>query len=93
IITDNDKSMDLGSDIERLAHLGVAVKTDNTDYHMHHKFAVFDNKILLTGSYNWTRSATLYNQENLLTTHDRKLVSEYSNEFERLWLKMTRYDG
>src|SRR5882762_4204765 len=55
IITDNDKLRDLGSDIDRLAKAGIAVKMDSTPNHMHHKFMVVDDRSLLTGSYNWTR--------------------------------------
>lgn len=64
IISDNTKMYDEGSDIENLAKVGIPVKIDTTDNHMHHKFMVIDQKIVLTGSYNWTRSAALYNQEN-----------------------------
>jgi len=88
IITDNDKIFDRGSDVQKLAENGIAIKIDNTSYHMHHKFAVFDNKILLTGSYNWTRSAAEYNQENLLLTNDKNALSNYNSKFEELWGKM-----
>jgi phosphatidylserine/phosphatidylglycerophosphate/cardiolipin synthase-like enzyme len=88
ILTDNDKVFDPGSDVQSLAKAGIAVKVDNTLNHMHNKFAVFDNKVVLTGSYNWTRSAALYNQENLLICNDQKLINEYSNEFEKLWGQM-----
>ncbi len=32
---------------------------------MHNKFAIIDNNIVLTGSYNWTASASERNDENL----------------------------
>ena len=85
ILTDNDKSNDAGSDIDRLGRAGVHVRQDITDYHMHHKFAVFDEKIAVSGSYNWTRGAAEYNTENLLLTHNRRVIGRYSTEFERLW--------
>ena len=85
IITDNDKSLDRGSDIERLARAGIPVRVDETSNHMHHKFALFDRKQLLTGSYNWTRSAAQYNEENILVSDDRQLVIPFEREFNRLW--------
>lgn len=85
VITDDDKQLDLGSDIERLAQAGIAVRADNTEFHMHHKFAVFDNAVLLTGSYNWTRSAALNNEENFILTSDGKLVTAFGELFEKLW--------
>ena len=85
IITDDDKTMDKGSDIEFLKDRGAKVKMDDSPHHMHHKFAVFDDTLLLTGSYNWTRSASEYNQENILETNDPKAIDQYKKEFERLW--------
>jgi phosphatidylserine/phosphatidylglycerophosphate/cardiolipin synthase-like enzyme len=91
IITDNDKSFDRGSDIHTLASNGIPVKIDTTNHHMHHKFALFDTKELLTGSYNWTRSATEFNQENILVTNEISVVIKYQEEFNRLWNKMADY--
>ncbi len=85
VITDNDKSMDEGSDVEPLRRAGVEVRVDETEAHMHHKFAVFDGARLLTGSYNCTRSAARYNQENVVITDDASLVASFAREFERLW--------
>ena len=85
IISDNDKSLDPGSDIERLMGLGVPVRIDQTDHHMHHKYAVFDQKTTLTGSYNWTRSADKHNDENFLITSDAVINRAYLGHFGRLW--------
>jgi len=89
VITDNDKSRDEGSDIFYLIDKGIDVRMDNTENHMHHKFAVVDKKILVNGSFNWTRSASDYNQENILVTDEEKLVSAYLREFESLWKKFS----
>jgi len=85
IVTDDDKSEDLGSDIQRLRKAGVAVRIDRTPHHMHHKFSLFDGNVLLTGSYNWTRSAARDNEENFLVTDDRRFVEPFSRLFEKLW--------
>lgn len=85
IITDDDKSMDAGSDVERLQRQGIPLRMDRTEHHMHHKFAIFDKAQLLNGSYNWTRSAALHNEENFLITSDSGLLKEYSRMFEKLW--------
>ena len=88
IITDDDKSNDLGSDIDRLRDAGIAIRADRSPYHMHHKFALFDNTKLLTGSYNWTRSADTKNEENFIVTDDRGLVKRFRNEFDQLWKQL-----
>ena len=89
IITDNDKQYDRGSDISYLAGKGLDIKVDMTRHHMHHKFAIVDNNALLTGSYNWTRSAEKYNHENLIITHNSEFIRIFKNEFEHLWKQMT----
>jgi len=52
---------------------------------MHHKFALFDGKEVLTGSFNWTPGAEHANYENALLTDDAHTVKEYGQEFETLW--------
>ncbi len=91
IITDNEKLYDTGSDIDRLAKVGIPVKIDRTTNHMHHKFAVIDSKLVLTGSYNWTRSAASFNHENLLITHTKSVVTSFEEEFARLWEQLVDY--
>lgn len=85
IITDNDKANDDGSDIYRLAREGIAVKTDHTPNHMHHKFAVIDQQILINGSFNWTRSASERNQENVMVSYAPAAIEAYLATFEQLW--------
>ncbi len=87
IITDNDKANDEGSDIGRLARAGIAVRVDRSEFHMHHKFALFDGATLLNGSYNWTRTAADNNDENLVLTHDAHLVQKFAAQFEKLWAR------
>jgi len=85
VISDDDKSGDRGSDIDRLISAGVDVRIDRTDDHMHHKFAIFDHRLLLNGSYNWTRSAANRNQENFLVTGEPRFIQDFSRYFDRLW--------
>jgi len=85
IISDDDKTNDAGSDIDRLRRQGVPVRIDNTPYHMHHKFALFDGEWLLNGSFNWTRSASEQNEENILLTTDSHLVTNFAQQFEDMW--------
>jgi mitochondrial cardiolipin hydrolase len=87
IITDDDKSLDAGSDIRRLEQAGVPVRIDKTTDHMHHKFALFDADKLMTGSYNWTRSAARVNEENFIITGEGRFIRRFGDLFEKLWKK------
>lgn len=88
IVSDDDKAGDTGSDIARLQTAGLEVALDDSPAHMHHKYAVFDGARLVTGSFNWTRSASGVNNENLLLTTEPALVRAYGQEFERLWTRL-----
>ena len=85
VVSDNDKQHDSGSDIARLRDRGVPVRLDDAPYHMHHKFALVDGRVLANGSFNWTRSATEKNDENLVVTDDANLVRVFGLQFEKLW--------
>jgi hypothetical protein len=51
---------------------------------MHHKFCIIDDKILITGSYNWTTKARYYNKENIIIIEDEKVVNEFIKEYDGL---------
>lgn len=89
IVTDDDKRHDEGSDILSLARAGIAVRTDRSPAHMHHKFAVFDGRLLANGSFNWTRSASHSNDENLIVSSDAYLVRCFAGQFDLLWQRYT----
>ena len=48
---------------------------------MHHKFMIIDNRVLLTGSYNWTYNT---NAENLLLIQAQEVVEHFEGEYLRL---------
>jgi cardiolipin hydrolase len=52
---------------------------------MHHKFAVVDGRIVMTGSYNWTLESEERNYENLVMLREPRLVMPFVTEFEELW--------
>ncbi|MEM7244854.1 MAG: phospholipase D-like domain-containing protein [Acidobacteriota bacterium] len=85
IVSDDDKSLDKGSDIDRLSRRGVPVAVDDSPAHLHHKFALFDRRRLLMGSYNWTRSAATQNSENVVLLDEAVLLTSFQAEFDRLW--------
>ena len=54
------------------------------DGDMHNSFVIFDNKLVLTGSYDWTEYAEKFNYENAILTDEKAVVEMYQNEFKRL---------
>lgn len=63
------------------------MRTNDTTFFMHHKFAVVDGNRLMTGSFNWSRNAMLGNNENVLFIQREQIVTKYADLFEALWLK------
>ena len=51
---------------------------------MHHKFCIIDERILITGSYNWTKVAEVRNYENIIISTERALIDTFILEFARL---------
>lgn len=88
IITDDECSKFFGADIWNLVIEGVQCTMDsNKRFHMHNKFAIIDDLVLATGSFNWTSQAVTGNQENLCVIDNEKFVKDYKEEFEKLWEK------
>jgi mitochondrial cardiolipin hydrolase len=52
---------------------------------MHHKFAIIDQHTVLTGSFNYTRSANEINDENLVVLSSPELAARYEQAFQDLW--------
>ena len=87
VVSDDEKSHDPGSDIPRFAAAGIPTKIDHSPAHMHHKFAIFDGRLLLNGSFNWTRAASAGNEENLIASTDPGLIAAFQKRFDVLWSK------
>jgi phosphatidylserine/phosphatidylglycerophosphate/cardiolipin synthase-like enzyme len=62
----------------------VPVKVDGNKYTMHHKVIVIDNNIVVTGSFNFTRSADTENDDNVLVINDPSVAKQYLDEFDRI---------
>jgi len=85
IVLDNAQIKEPFSKSRYLIGKGLNVKFALGPGLMHHKFALIDNRVLLTGSFNWTVSAEKKNAENLLILTDKELVSKYTKQFKHLW--------
>ncbi len=52
---------------------------------LHHKFAVVDQQIVITGSHNWSEAANTGNDETLLVINSGTVAAHFEREFERLY--------
>jgi phosphatidylserine/phosphatidylglycerophosphate/cardiolipin synthase-like enzyme len=52
---------------------------------LHHKFAVIDDRWVITGSQNWSEAANRGNDENLLVIENVTVAAHFRREFDRLY--------
>jgi phosphatidylserine/phosphatidylglycerophosphate/cardiolipin synthase-like enzyme len=52
---------------------------------LHHKFAVVDQQVVITGSHNWTQAANHGNDETLMVIRSPVVAAHFQREFERLY--------
>lgn len=70
-----------GLDFQNMIRLGGILYAYRDTALMHHKFALLDDGLLLSGSFNWTYNC---NTENLLVSDDPGAVEAFRHEFSRL---------
>lgn len=63
---------------------------------MHDKFIIFgkninDKSIISTGSFNFTKSASEHNQENVVILDDLAIIDQFNQQFSRLKQRSRRY--
>ena len=78
----------LSTQIKQLIEAGIEIRTlrGTRDYGvMHNKIGIFDNKMITTGSYNWTFSATFYNHENMLLTRHPIYTKGFIKYWDWMW--------
>ena len=85
VYLDKDQVDDQYSQSRLLVQKGIKVRISTNNYIMHNKFAIIDNRLLLTGSYNWTFSANNRNDENLMVIDDPEIIAIFQNQFVNLW--------
>lgn len=80
------KSQAMNYAVSKLTNAGITVYTaSKQNFCMHNKVAIFDNYTVITGSYNWSKSASARNDENLIVLQGRNIAKLYEKYcFERV---------
>ena len=90
ILTDKIQAGQRNSRVKELHDYGINIRVHTKHKIEHNKFAVFDFKEVITGSYNWTEPASRKNSENCLFDDKQKTAREYHERFAYLWQMNTR---
>ncbi|MEA2004215.1 MAG: phospholipase D-like domain-containing protein [archaeon] len=73
----------------KLKDEGMNVTWDGSKYNMHNKVFIIDDSIIVTGSFNPSKSGDEKNDENILIIHDAQIAGKYKSEFEIIWKTAT----
>ncbi len=82
ILIDKSQLKGKHSQLPLLFQKGIPVFIDSAAGIAHNKTMVFDDRWVLTGSFNWTRAAECRNAENILLIEDSKLANIYKHNWE-----------
>ena len=73
------------SELKTLICADVPARRDGNPSFMHHKVIVIDERIVVTGSMNYSSNAEESNDENVLIIDNAEIARLYMQEFERVW--------
>ncbi len=82
IVLDKSNELDRYSDLKIFLDKGLDVKIDHEHAIAHNKIIIVDQKVVITGSYNFTNQAEGDNAENVVIIKgDREIVRAYRENF------------
>ncbi len=84
VMEDEQVKSNKGTEFTYFEQAGLPVYRDGNPGQMHHKVFIIDDKIVITGSYNFSFSAETQNDENVMIFFDRQIAAEYLSEFARV---------
>lgn len=87
IFEESQVKLNNGSEYKRIQSAGLNVRLDGNPRNMHDKVLIIDEQIVVTGSYNFSRSAEESNDENTLIIHNADIAAQYLAEFNRIYNK------
>ncbi|MDX2253911.1 MAG: phospholipase D-like domain-containing protein [Pseudanabaenaceae cyanobacterium bins.39] len=67
----------------------VGVPSMNRGDLLHHKFAILDRNLIITGSHNWTNAANHLNDEALVLIQNKTVAAHFQREYDRLYQDAT----
>jgi len=76
----------IGSEYMTFIYHGLDVRLDGNPRNMHHKVIIIDERVVITGSYNFSSSAGLRNDENTIIIHNEDIAGLYLGEFDRVFV-------
>ena len=82
VILDKSQRTDQYSSATFLFNAGIPTKIDSQHAIAHNKIIIIDDETVITGSFNFTKSAEEKNAENLIVIRDKKLAERYVKNWQ-----------
>jgi len=83
VILDKSQRSERYTSATFLRNAGIPVWIDRSHAIAHNKVMIIDESIVITGSFNFTKSAEERNAENLLIINNQQIAGEYIANWER----------
>jgi phosphatidylserine/phosphatidylglycerophosphate/cardiolipin synthase-like enzyme len=77
VVLDKSQQTERYTSATFIANAGIPTSIDPVHAIMHDKFMVIDGRLVLTGSFNFTKAAEEKNAENLMVIEDTALAAKY----------------
>jgi len=91
VILDKSQKSEKYSSADFLAHAGIKVTIDSEHRIAHDKVMIIDGSVVITGSFNFTKSAEKSNAENLLVIRSREVARKYTENWKKHALHSEEY--
>lgn len=85
VMEEQQVKSNIGTEYDFFKQAGLDVFVDGNEGQMHHKTMIVDDRIVITGSYNFSRSAETRNDENVIIFHNEQIADFYMQEFQRVY--------
>jgi len=85
VVMERENALGLGSEFQNLKNAGIDIRLDTNPSEMHNKVAIIDGRIIITGSFNWSRNANTNNNENLVVLDSEAWAAAYEAEFQIIY--------
>lgn len=85
VMEEQQVNSNIGTEYDFFKQAGLDVFLDGNEGQMHHKTMIVDGQIVITGSYNFSRSAEIRNDENVIIFYNEKIADFFLGEFQRVY--------
>ena len=89
IVMEREGATTPGSEYANLRNAGLDVRLDTNPRTMNDNIAVIDGRIVVTGSFTWSRAANEENNENLVVLDNQVWAAAYEAQFQQIYMLAT----